>query len=73
MSNIILIFIALAVLYSSTIIVPVYCMDSLFSKLGICYWFYNHTIIFYIVLIILLIILNSLVKLIKSKIQKSEK
>ena len=73
MSNIILIFIALAVLYSSTIVVPVYCMDSFLSKWSICYWFYNHPIMFFIALIVLLIILNSLVKLIKSKIQKSEK
>jgi len=65
MNKIFLIIIGLVVLYSATIVIPLYCVDSLFSKWGLCYWFYNQPVIFYGVLIVSLIILNKLIKLIK--------
>jgi len=67
MGKIALIIVGLVILYSVTIIAPVVCDDSLFSKWGFCYWFYNRPIIVYSILIILLIVSNGLVRLIKKK------
>ncbi len=67
MNKIAFIIIGLVILYSSTIVIPVYCFDSLFSKWSLCHWFYNQPVIFYGLLIVLLIILNELVGLIRRK------
>ena len=67
MNKIISIVIGIAIIYSITIIIPVYCADYVFSGENICYWFYNHPVIAYSALAILLIALGRLVKLIKKR------
>jgi len=67
MNKIISIIIGIAIIYSITVIMPVYCADDAFSKKSICYWFYNHPVISYGALAILLIALGRLIKLIRKR------
>ena len=70
MNKIIFIILGLVILYSITIILPVYCGDYLLSEGNVCYWFYNKPVIAYGALIVLLIVLNGLVKLIRKNYGK---
>lgn len=67
MNKIILIIIGIIILYSITVIMPVYCADYVLFGENICYWFYNHPVIAYGALIVLLFALGRLVKLIRKK------
>jgi len=67
MNKIISIIIGMAIIYSITVIMPVYCADDSFFGKNICYWFYNHPIIAYSALAILLIALGQLAKLITKR------
>ncbi len=67
MNKIISIIIGMAIIYSITVIMPVYCADDSFFGKNICYWFYNHPIITYGALAILLIALGQLAKLITKR------
>jgi hypothetical protein len=64
MNKIISIIIGMSIIYSITVIIPVYCADYIVFGENICYWFYNHPVISYGALVILLIALGRLVKLI---------
>ena len=70
MNKIILIIIGMAIIYSITVIVPVYCADYVVFGENICYWFYNHPVIAYSALAILLIALGGLVELIRKRRSK---
>ena len=67
MNTIISIIIGIAIIYSITVIMPVYCADYVLFGENICYWFYNHPVIAYGALVILLIALGRLVQLIRKK------
>jgi len=67
MDKIISIIISIAIIYSITVIMPVYCADYIVFGEDICYWFYNYPLIAYGVLAILLIALWRLVRLIRKK------
>jgi len=70
MNKIISIIIGVAIIYSITVIIPVYCADYVVFGKDICYWFYNHPVIAYGALAILLIALGQLAKLIRKRVAK---
>lgn len=67
MNKIISIIIGIAIIYSITVIIPVYCADYVIFGKDICYWFYNHPVIAYSALAILLITLGKLIKLVRKR------
>jgi len=67
MNKIISIIIGIAIIYSITVIMPVYCADYVVFGENTCYWFYNHPVISYSALAILLIALGGLVQLIRKR------